>query len=231
VDLTLERASAALMSTDVDGPDAGRFARLVFPRPSLSGQTVMQTASESSQGGRITVVDATSQVRADFGNLPQYSDPGGVVSLAEYGIRAMDPSGNLLFDSAGLVGVGKILASAQAGSSVVNGTGGTHVSIPNTTITYTLPRSGTVLFLCPVAAYTSAGGPHDVNLRHDSNINSFTDCWFTATTPNTTNGCIIDLQVLAAGAHEGHLQVFFGGAGAQSISITQASVLAIQLGA
>jgi hypothetical protein len=202
-----------------------------FPSPTLSDWAAFQTSSANSSGGRLSVFDLIPRLRVDIGNLPQYTDPTGVISLAEYGLRSMDASGNLIFDSAGLVGVGKILASAQAGSSVVNGTGGTHVAIPSTTINYTLVRQTTVLFLCPCAAYTSAGGPHDVNLRHDSLTNSFTDCWFTATTPNTTNGCIVDLQVLAAGTHEGHLQVFFGGAGAQSISITQASVLAIQLGA
>lgn len=55
-------------------------------------------------GPLMWVSDGTRQ-RVQAGNLAVYTAPNGVTSPAQYGFRAIDSTGNILFDSLGLVSV------------------------------------------------------------------------------------------------------------------------------
>lgn len=112
---------------------------IVLPGPTLSGNTVMQAGQSAGQGGGILqVVDQSLVTRAQFGNLPAYTDPHGIFSPAEYGIRVMDASGNLIFDPQGLVGVVHLIAANVSGGGTYTGPF-TNGLLPTTT-TFTLSR-------------------------------------------------------------------------------------------
>lgn len=66
--------------------------------------------SAAGKGPAVTVNDGTYN-RAQMGNLADYVGPNGIDSPAQYGFRAVDASGNTIFDSLGLTAVAKVVAS------------------------------------------------------------------------------------------------------------------------
>jgi hypothetical protein len=136
----------------------GAVVPLSIPSPTLSGHTVMQVGQSAGQGGgRLTIVDSNSQIRVDIGNLPIYTDPSGVVSPSENGIRLMDASGLLLFDPVGIVGVGNNLgASGQGPGQIISST--TYITTtPAITFNFTLSRQVRCFFLGGAQGHIQTG--------------------------------------------------------------------------
>ena len=71
--------------------DAGQKSAMWL---NLVGQT-------PGQAPYLGVEDASGIIRVEEGNLAAFTDSGGVVSPAQFGMRARDASNNLLFDTSG----------------------------------------------------------------------------------------------------------------------------------
>jgi hypothetical protein len=227
---------------------AGRLSAIALnvPVPTLSGQTVMQTSTATSPGGRLSVADLTPRIRTDFGNLPAYTDPNGVTSPAEYGIRAMKADGSLIFDSVGIIPVMSTLVNQVASSQVLLSgisTIGAAATVSFTGSTaFTLARSLTVLAFCPVvatvtlssgsiiyAAFLSIDGSDDF-----TNGLSSEQMWAASGGSTVqTNGLTMELRSLPAGSHAINLYVFVNAATApvgEAFGLTTAQVFVFQLG-
>ncbi len=120
--------------------------------PTLNSQTVY------SANGQTTVQDGNQVARVSIGNLPAYTDSNSVTSPAEFGVRTLDPSGNIIFDSIGItqvmkrIGYGDMTQNAPA----INGNGITWFDISmGTACTYTVTRKVTVLYLGYISANTA----------------------------------------------------------------------------
>lgn len=134
--------------------------------PPLQGSTKLVTPSGPGGSGitydgsipEITANDPSGFARAQIGNLPNYTDPNGLNSPAQWGFRALDPNGNNIFDSLGLMAVMKSLGL----SAVFVNTGGltstAWVAMPGSvTFGFTITRQVNVVFLFLASCYITAG--------------------------------------------------------------------------
>jgi hypothetical protein len=79
-------------------------------QPPLVATPPGSTASGTiATGNGLTVTDANGVQRIQIGILPAYTDPTGVASPAELGIRTLDANRNIIFDSVGLTSVMHLL--------------------------------------------------------------------------------------------------------------------------
>jgi hypothetical protein len=134
------------------------LAPLIVPRPSLSGHTVMQVGQDVSLGGgRWTIVDGNGQIRVDIGNLPGYTDPAGVYSPPQNGIRILDPSGFLIFDPGGVVGpLVELGANGQGPGQTISATSYS-ATTPAITFDFTLVRQVQCQFRGGATCHIQAG--------------------------------------------------------------------------
>lgn len=193
-------------------------APLVVPGPTLNSATVMQAGQQAGVGGgRLTVVDGNLVTRAQFGNLPFYQDPNGVQSPPEYGMRAMDASGNLLFDTIGVVGVMQLLGSVGLGGTFSSGA-------TMGTVNFDVIRPVNVLVIATYAGWNSSAGNADVQLFMDGNDVGDTQ-QFGLT--SATNASPIALVPVGAGRHSAIISLLF----ATNTFVISGSLYVFQLGA
>jgi hypothetical protein len=113
----------------------------------------LNTLTVVGKTGTTIVQDANAIQRLQWGNLAAYTDPNGVTSPAELGIRTLDASGNIIFDTVGVAQTMKSIAVSTFFTSQ-NYTGGPNdIVVVGSSTTFTLTRQQTVLILgnLPVA--------------------------------------------------------------------------------
>lgn len=116
--------------------------------------------------GYFVTKDGGGNIRAEFGNLPAYTDPNGVVSAAQFGSRLRDPSGNILYDPSGHQQVTTSLGLSANNSSQVVAAGGGWVDITGSSFTITVPRQVNIDYRIWVCGYlTAAGGGNSTAIR------------------------------------------------------------------
>jgi hypothetical protein len=93
--------------------------------------------------GTTIVQDNSGTRRLQYGKLDSYTDPNGVASPAELGIRALDASGNIIFDTIGISQVMKLLGLTFGNQITTSST--TDVLISGSAATFTLARKGRLL--------------------------------------------------------------------------------------
>jgi hypothetical protein len=137
---------------------------LVIPAPTLSGSTVMsQGTGAGISGGLLQIVDKNNIVRVALGSLPPYGDPSGVFSPPEYGIRLLDPLGNIIFDPAGVVGpITELGANGQGPGQTVSATSYTPTT-PAITFNFTLNRQVQCQFFGGVSCHIQTGAGLNYN--------------------------------------------------------------------
>lgn len=141
---------------------AARYGISKLIVPPLQGSTKLVSPSIGSSGitydgsiPEITANDPAGFARAQMGNLPNYTDPNGLNSPAQWGFRALDASGNNIFDSLGLMAVMKSLGITDVGSNTFSST--TFSAVPNTAIAINLTRTVNLLALILTTGKVSAG--------------------------------------------------------------------------
>ena len=90
------------------------------------------------QSPRQTVTDANGRIRVEIGNLAAYTDPGGLVSPADYGARVISGTGGLLWDSGQLIRIEPLLGFGSGNGSF---TSTTAAVISGTPVTFTVSRT------------------------------------------------------------------------------------------
>jgi hypothetical protein len=68
--------------------------------------------------GKLFAYNDGTYDRASMGDLDAYTGPNGVASPAQSGFRAIDQSGNAIFDSLGLIAVMKQVSTVTGGGSI-----------------------------------------------------------------------------------------------------------------
>ena len=130
------------------GPVPGRAAQEIF------GQTIRAAQIYSLD----TVGTAPPVPRTQVGYLAAYTDPSGISSPVGDGVRVLDASGNIIFDSIGISGVGASLGvSSQAPGQTISNTAYA-VTTPAIKITFTLARQIRCRFDALLQAHPNAGG-------------------------------------------------------------------------
>lgn len=129
--------------------------------PTPAGQPAGSGLSVDGSIPQITANDGT-YARAAMGNLPNYTGPDGTNSPAQWGFRGLDPNGNAIFDSMGLIATMQQLGNSSHSTS-------DSVSTANTS-TYALFGADTqftinvtkrpvrILYMIFVAAKTTGAG-------------------------------------------------------------------------
>ena len=114
-------------------------------------EVIMHTANSTYGGGRISVVDTTPTVRADFGNLPANG-----VSPAQFGFRANDATGAPIFDSLqGIIQPVLLNITDNGGGTITGNPAGLYTVKSGS---FTLARPATVLGVGLLNAYVSDSG-------------------------------------------------------------------------
>jgi hypothetical protein len=179
----------------------------IYTPNSLNTQTTYGTQ------GTTVVQDANGIQRLQWGNLLSYTDPNGVTSPAEEGIRVLDASGNIIFDTVGISQVMSLLSSNTA----ANGSFGSGASNPTwrdiITTNYTLARKSTVM----VMAICGAAGDDSVSeiITSNNQLQLLGD-GVTASAPGNAqnaynniplcNVTLLQVLTLAAGSYTAHFQ-------------------------
>ena len=113
----------------------------------------MDTTIGSAGSNSIIVSDDGFTRRAEAGNLAAYTGPDGVTSPAQLGFRALDSNANLVLDTAGFLGVGKLLG--QATISVASVTSIPYVEVPGSRVVFNVGRFYNILIMCTGYGKTS----------------------------------------------------------------------------
>lgn len=104
------------------------------------------------------ILNDGTRARVQVGNLAAYTDPTGVASPAGYGVRVLDASGNIIFDSVGISSVGTPAGvAAQAPGQNFSNT--PYAATPGTAINFifTLTRQVRVLFIVGANCHVQSG--------------------------------------------------------------------------
>lgn len=124
---------------------ADRFADL--DRRLRAVETAKQLDYSSVKQGSLRVLDAGNIERARV----------GLQTDGSYGIKLYDPSGNVIFDPLGLVGVMKPIASNTSWSTAAQAFTIAGAFLPGADGTFTLTRAGTVRIDAQANFYTNGG--------------------------------------------------------------------------
>lgn len=155
------------------------------------------------------------------------------ISPAQDGIRVNDPStGAPLFDTLGLMAGMKVAGAQNFGATSQAVTANT--LIPGATVTFTIARQGTLLFLADLVARTSGG----IGKYYYASL-WIDGVWAGATTPSTfvvhdnanvgfTTSMLIGSATLAAGAHT--LEIRGRGDTGQTLDVNSGDLYVIQMG-
>lgn len=139
--------------------DGSVFASKLKLQSSPSGSYILMNAQGAATAGvspYLSINDGTRD-RVQFGNLASYTDPSGFSSAAGYGGRALDSSGNLLWDTNGISQTMKRISSNSFGAGNINVNATTAFVVPFSPINYVLSRQQTVLIIGTMTA--SWNGP------------------------------------------------------------------------
>lgn len=98
--------------------------------------------------------------RVQIGDLQGYQDPNGVSSPAEWGVRVLDGSGDIVFDTLGIVAVAKVIATGTSGQSAFTCNGDSNWQLNLTSPSFTLDRAGHLLIFSTLAAVPQFNGGH-----------------------------------------------------------------------
>lgn len=140
------------------------------------------TQNPTSSGARITLdgsvpmisVNDGTYLRAQMGSLASYTGPNGVNSPSQYGFRALDGSGNAIFDSMGLINTFQSLGiSGAIGNQNFSST--TLATVTGSTVTFTLSRTGNLLIQGFLTGKVTAGvnnGVFNINLSGPSAVSN-----------------------------------------------------------
>jgi len=93
------------------------------------------------------VDDSSGILRWQVGDLAAYTGPNGVTSPAQTGERALDASGNLLYDTVGLSSTGKLLGSQTNFSQGTTTGNGSYQTVSGSTVSFSLTRPTMILVL------------------------------------------------------------------------------------
>lgn len=190
-------------------PDSLNTATVMSPGASTSTSQTGARTSFDTYG--ISVYDGSLAVpRVKAGNLPAYTDPNGVASPAEFGIRALDANGNIIFDPVGLAQVMNLIASAYAlGGSTVTGPA-TEVAVGNLA-NFTLARQQHVLtFYAFVTGVTSTGAYVYANAQvdgADGGAGAANHHFGVYNSGGYLNAFFLRLDLLGAGSHTAGITV------------------------
>ena len=202
------------------------YAAKLLPPQGTTGPHASLDLSGATPGvSPLLDINDGTRDRVQIGNLAAYTDPAGVVSPAMYGGRAVDASGNLVWDTVGHSQVMKVLASSNTGgtfsSSTLNGVAGPPFGITGTggevqvaSVGFSLGRQATVKIegLCSAAGWTNSGiipliTP--IYIRVDAQSNSVPGTVFHSLTVGSTTAptsCTpYQLLTLAAGSYTARL--------------------------
>jgi hypothetical protein len=157
--------------------------------------------SEDFQKQLGTVTDTNGVVRVQWGNLAANG-----ISPAQQGFRANDAAGNPIFDSLGLISVMSQPATAvhnQTNTYTTNSTA--YVAVTGATLTFTLARSTTMLFIGTTNCNVIGAGPGNwgyvvFNLDGTNHTTDATVATFSLGTL-VTNASLFYSVALAAGSH------------------------------
>jgi hypothetical protein len=140
------------------GPVPGWLrASKIGPGPAVrSSLFIDQGIAQAGVAPLETVTDAGGIQRVQIGNLAAYTDPGGIVSPAQYGLRTLDPNGNLLLDSTVLANIGTSLDIFVQTPLDQTFTSTTYATVLGSTGTVTLAATQTLLCMIFVIAFNSA---------------------------------------------------------------------------
>lgn len=188
------------------------------PRLVLDGSVPMISANDGTY------------LRAQMGNLANYVGPNGVTSPAQYGFRAVDQTGNAIFDSLGLIAVMKNIGLASYSNTSSTNTAYTDISpILTGSTSFTLTRQTNVLAIAMLYGITA--GAVGSRARYALRIGTATQStdWGSATTMSKvqtdyTNGTLFYFASIPAGNWDAGIQC---GVDSGQTCTTWAAVLAL----
>jgi len=176
------------------------------------------------------VQDASGIKRLQWGSLDAYTDPSGVMSPVEQGIRVLDASGHIIFDTVGISQVASSLGQVSFGSS--NHTNTAYEVVSGATLSFALARQVDIYVTGDITAKTSGGTGTFANtaifLDGVREVPGSVNLW-DAGVPGYTNAALVAvLYNVGAGAHtiDVRAQVDSG----QTLAVYGGDVFVIQLG-
>jgi hypothetical protein len=193
--------------------------RITTPLPSGQPSMTLDLIRSGAGLGPILNVNDGAYNRASMGNLASYTGPNGIVSPAQYGFRAVDASGNAIFDSLGLIAVMSQIGSNSQPSGPLTGVPGPPTGISGTggevtlaTMTLTIPagRNRNVYLVAMGSNFVSCTAvhatAHPINFQidgtDDATAYGFTPVYASAVEVQRTASCAFSLiHSFAPGAH------------------------------
>ena len=136
---------------------AARMGIQSIVQPQMVGSpTAASTGYFKTYANTLFAANDGTYDRAQMGNLASYTGPNGTNSPAQWGFRAVDQSGNALFDSMGLISVMMPVGNATGFyNGVLNNFSGTSDTIiPGTTATFSPTRTARVFILMTAYCHT-----------------------------------------------------------------------------